>query len=64
MPDPHIAPYLPGEIWQALRTISSYADTPPISEHETGSILRGIETLTQKFVLISKQHHLHYPTED
>ena len=64
MPDPQIAVYLPDDIWHALRTLSSYVDTLPISEHETRSVHRGIETLTEKFVLISKQHDLYYPIED
>ena len=64
MPDPHIAAYLPDDVWQALRTASSYVDTLAINEHETRSVHRGIETLTEKFVLISKQHDLHYPNED
>ena len=53
MPDPHIAAYLPDDVWQALRTLSLFVDTLPISAHETRSVHRGIETLTEKFVLIS-----------
>jgi hypothetical protein len=64
MPDPQIVAYLRERVWQALRTVSIYLDTLPISEHETRRVHRGIETLTEKFVLISKQRDLHYPNEE
>jgi hypothetical protein len=59
---PHIAPFLPAEVWQALQTVTRYTDTLPISEHETRRIHHSIETLAEKFVLISQFHNLSYPT--
>ena len=59
---PHIAQFLPAGVWQALMTVSKYVDSLPLSEHETRSLHRGLETIAEKLVLVSKQHNLSYPT--
>jgi hypothetical protein len=64
MVDKAIAPYLPAEMWECLGSLTDHIAALPVPEYEHVALIRGLQTLTDKLVLISKQHNLTYPTGD
>jgi hypothetical protein len=64
MIDPQIAPYLPSEVWVSLRTVSKHIDALPLTEFDQAAMHRGLPTLREKLILVSKVHHLSYLTGD
>jgi hypothetical protein len=61
----HIADYLPPDVWEALQTIEdNTCGTLPLTESEAAAVWRGLETLPERLVLISREHNLKDPTGD
>jgi hypothetical protein len=53
-----VAPYLPGNIWEALLDINEHVTTPPIDEVEKRILRDGLEILAVKLAEASKRYHI------
>jgi hypothetical protein len=59
---PHIAPFLPANVWTALQRVSHHIGSLPIQEGAQRFYLKDVEKLTARLILASKQHDLTFPT--
>lgn len=55
---------LPLAVWTALQTISDHLASQPLTEFERASLKRGLETLAEKLIMLSKHHNITYPMGD
>jgi hypothetical protein len=57
---PHIAPFLPADVWTALQNVSRHIESLPIPDDAKRFYQKDVEGLTGRLVLASKQHNLTY----
>ena len=57
---PHIAPFLPADMWAALQRVSRHINALPMPDDTKRFYQKDVENLTGRLVSASKQHNLTY----